>query len=150
MPRSTTSRWTSAVERRESGAPSAGGSQATALTSVTSSGGKTARAPGPRFVAQAIEALVGESSSPLADDLRRHVEAGRDLGVRQTLGRQEDDLRALYVTVGERQLCGASFQLRSLFVGESDLDRLGHRSPRFAPGVITPSQIERELMNRST
>jgi len=122
-PRSTTSRWMSAHERRESGAPSDAGSQATAFTSATCSGGKTARATAPRSVIETVEALLEEASSPAPDDLRRRVEPGRDLDVRQPVGGVEDKLRPLDHLVRQRVTGRPPLELDPLLGRQNDLMR---------------------------
>jgi len=120
MSRSTTRRWTSAAERRESGAPSDGGSQATAFTWATSSGGKTARAAQPRSVLKPRKPLLEEASSPASDHLRVDLEACTDLHVGQPLGGVEDELGALDLLVGKRVSRGAAIQFGALLNAQDD------------------------------
>jgi hypothetical protein len=64
-PRSTTSRCSSAREKRESGRPcSRGNSQAIAFTRATSSGGKTQRTPRPWTIAKTLQPLLEEAFPP--------------------------------------------------------------------------------------
>lgn len=86
-------------ERRDSGAPSEGGSHATALTWATSSGGKTARATRARSVLEPLEALLREAFSPPPNDLGRHVEPASDLNVGHPARRIEHQLGSLDLPV---------------------------------------------------
>jgi hypothetical protein len=96
--RSTTSRCSSVRVKRDSGRPwVAGSSQAIALTSATSCGGKTARATRARPVAESPQAILEEAPAPLADDPSGGVEANGDLGVREPIGRIEHDPRPLHL-----------------------------------------------------
>jgi hypothetical protein len=102
-PRSITNRCSSVRENRPSGRPcDSGSSHAIALTSATCSGGKTARSTRPRPVAQPLQTMLGESSSPATDQTGRAIKARRDLGVGQPIGGIQHDPRALDVL--ERQL----------------------------------------------
>jgi hypothetical protein len=95
-PRSTTSRCSSAREKRESGTPCVrGNAQAIAFTSAICSGGKTARAARPRSILEPCKPLIVEASSPASDDLRRRLQPTGDLDVRQPLSRVQDHLRPL-------------------------------------------------------
>ena len=86
-PCSMTSRCSSVREKRPSGRSClAGSSHATATTSATCCGGKTARAARAWLVGQPLDAVLAESSSPLADDLGMTIAPDCDLGVGQTLG----------------------------------------------------------------
>jgi hypothetical protein len=75
----------------------AGNSHATALTSATCSGGKTARATRALLVLQPLDSLLGEPSSPLAHDPRRGVQARSDLAIIQTIGGIHHDPRTLHL-----------------------------------------------------
>jgi hypothetical protein len=81
-PRRITSRTKSWRLNRDKGKPLwAGSSQASALTCMTISGGKTGRTPCARLILQASQAFFKKTFTPLADDLPRHRETGRDLVV---------------------------------------------------------------------
>jgi hypothetical protein len=67
-----------------------------------------------------------ESSSPLTDDLRTHLQTGRDLGVRYPLGGKQNDLRALHIAIGQRQLRRTRLKLTPLVIRESDVGRSRH------------------------
>jgi hypothetical protein len=95
-PRWITRRCSSVRENRDSGSPCvAGSSHAIALTSATCCAGKTARATHARLVLEPVQTLLGESSSPLADDPSRRVKSRRDLAVAQAISRVEHDPRPL-------------------------------------------------------
>jgi hypothetical protein len=141
-PRSTTSRCSSAREKRESGRPcSRGSSQATAFTCATSSGGKTARATRPRSILEPLEPLVVEASSPAGDDLRRRLQPAGDLHVRQPLGRVQDHLRPLHDLVRQRVAGDPALELGPLLAAQDD--PIGapsrHRGNRFAAATSAPS-----------
>jgi len=72
--------------------------------------------------------MLGESSPPLTDDLRAHLQTRRDLGVRYALGGEQHDPGALHVAIGQRQLRRARLKLRPLSIGESDVDRPCHHT----------------------
>jgi hypothetical protein len=152
MPRSTTRRWTSAAERRESGAPSEGGSQATAFTWATSSGGKTARATRPRSVLEALEPLLGEASSPAPHYVGVHLQPPGDLGVSQAVRGVEDELGALDVFVGERVAGGAVLKLAPLPVAQDNLVAAasGHRQDDSPPRIELLQRSPTELTTTTT
>jgi len=144
MARSTTSRCSSARENLDSGSPTAAGSShAIALTSATCSGGKTARATRARLVLKSVQALLGEPSSPLADDPRRRVEARRDVGVVQTLNCVKHDPCALNLLPRTLLSPRGPDQLGALLLAEFDpvTSRARHRKedsthpPRFLQRV---------------
>jgi len=57
---------------------------------MTSSGGKTGRAPGTRKVIQALESFLEEAFAPLADDLTWERDARGDLVITESLRGHED------------------------------------------------------------
>jgi len=70
--------------------------------------------------------MIGESSSPLPHDLRAHLQARGDLAVAEPVGRVQDDLRPLHVSVGQREFPRARLKLTALLIGEADVDRAAH------------------------
>src|SRR5712692_6252466 len=95
MPRATASRAISALDQRESGTPrSAGNSQASALTSATCAGGKRSGTARPRALLKPRHSLVEEALAPLRRRLARDIQALGDRRVGQTLGCEQDRLRA--------------------------------------------------------
>src|SRR6266496_3753781 len=120
-PRWTTSRWSSAREKRESGSPCvAGSSQASAFTSATCSGGKTARAARALAILQAHEPLFEEPLPPAADDPRRRLQPTRDLRRRLPLGRVQDHLRPHDHLVRKRVARNPTLQLDALLATQLD------------------------------
>src|SRR6266508_2074854 len=114
-PRWTTSRWSSAREKRESGSPCvAGSSQASAFTSATCAGGKTARAARALAILEPGEALLEEPLPPAADHLRRRLPPAGDLGVAQPLGGVQDHLRPHHDLVRQRVAGDPPLQLGTL------------------------------------
>jgi hypothetical protein len=71
-----------------------GSSHAIRLTSTTTLGGKAGWAPASRLLLETGEALVEEAVAPLADNLPRSIQARRDDIVGQSVGGQQDQLRA--------------------------------------------------------
>ena len=121
VPRSMQRRWTSAVERRESGASSPGGSQATALTSAICSGGKAARPTWPRSVLESLEALVVKAFSPAANGPVADLQPPADLGVRMAVGGEQDQLRPQDLAVRAGVAGDAVSELSVLCLAEGDL-----------------------------
>src|SRR5215211_759350 len=115
------SRCSSVREKRPSGRScTAGNSHATATTSATCSGGKTARATRARLIPQPLDALLAEPSSPLRHDLRVAIAAHRDVLVLQPLGRIEDQPGALHIPVGQRRRTSATLKLTTILIAELD------------------------------
>jgi hypothetical protein len=71
-----------------------GSSHAIRLISTTTLGGKAGWPPASRLLIEAGEALVEEAVAPLADNLSRRIQAGRDDIVGEPSGCQQDELRA--------------------------------------------------------
>src|SRR5439155_11641493 len=87
MPWRITSFWMSGTNSREAGSSRVlGSSQATALTAITTSGGKNPRPTLPGGLLQSLQALLEEALAPLAHDLAgtgppwRRSPRSRDLG----------------------------------------------------------------------
>src|SRR5712692_285659 len=92
-PRSTTSRCSSAREKRDKGRPCSRGSpQAIAFTRVTSSGGKTTRPARALAIFEPGQPLLKEPFPPAPDHLGRRLQPPRDLGVALPVGCVEDQL----------------------------------------------------------
>jgi hypothetical protein len=62
-------------------------------------GGKAGWSPASRLLFEAREALVKEAVAPFADNLPRGIQARRDDIVGETLGGQQDQLRADDVSI---------------------------------------------------
>jgi hypothetical protein len=76
-----------------------GSSHAIRFTSTTTLGGKAGWPPASRLLIEAREALVEETVAPFADNLPRGIQARRDDIVGQSLGGQQDELRADDVSI---------------------------------------------------
>ena len=108
-------RATSAALSRDRGRPSvAGSSQASALISTVSSGGKGPRASRAGSFFQARQSLLEEALAPPADDLASRVQAGGDLVVVPALGGHEDHLGPNDLEIRQRILPHPTLQLLSL------------------------------------
>ena len=131
MPRSMTSRCSSARENRDTGSPCvAGSSQASAFTSATCSGGKTTRAARALPILQAGQPLLEEPLPPATDHLRRRLQPPRDLGVALTLGRVQDHLRPHHHLVRQRVAGNPTLELSPLLATQLDHEpaRPGHNT----------------------
>jgi len=76
-----------------------GRSQAIRFTSMMTVGGKAGCPPATWLLLEASQALVEEALAPLADNLARAVQAGRDDVVGQPLGGEQDQLGADDVSI---------------------------------------------------
>ena len=91
------------MEKRERGLPaSLGSSQARALTSTTTLGGKARRSAATSVLFETGKAHFVETLTPLADDLAWGVESGSDDIVCQAIGGVEDDFGADDITIRRR------------------------------------------------
>jgi hypothetical protein len=105
----------------QSGSPCvAGSSQASAFTSATCSGGKTARAARALTILEAGQPLLEEPFPPSADDPRRRLQTARDLGRRLPLGRVQDHLRPHHHLVRQRVTGNPALQLDPLLAAQLD------------------------------
>src|SRR6266540_3334700 len=145
IPRSTTSRCSSAREKRESGTPCVcGSSQAIAFTWAISSGGKTARTTRPRPILEPRKPLVVEASSPASDDLRRRLQPPSDLHVRQALCGVEDHLRPLHDFVRQRVAGHAALKLGPLLAAQDDPVRAPSRHHRNRVTAISTAPFKHD------
>src|SRR6266700_3017706 len=131
-PRVMTSSRMSGTCRRESGRPRRlGSSQAIALTSMTTPGGKDAWPSSPGSLLEAAEPLGEEAFAPLGDDLAAGVQTGPDLVVVEARSRHEHDLGPYDIPIRQRVPAGLGFQHLAFLVAQ--LDDVwafpGHRSP---------------------
>ena len=86
-------RATSATLKRDSGRwCAAGGSQASALIWMTTSGGKSPRPPRTSLILQPLQAFFEEALSPQAHDLPAGMQAGCNFVIAQPVGGKEDHL----------------------------------------------------------
>jgi hypothetical protein len=87
------------------------------------------------LICQTIEAIGRESSPPLTNNLGAHLKPGRDLGVRQAVSGIQHQLRALHITVRQRQLRRPPLKHRALLQGERDLRRRRHHHKDSPPAL---------------
>src|SRR6266436_4012034 len=100
MPRARTSRCRSGIVNRAKGTSAwLGNSHASRLTSTTTLGGKAGCAPASRLFLKAGHSVFKETVAPFADDLARCIESRGDEIVAESLGGQQDNLRADDVTI---------------------------------------------------
>jgi hypothetical protein len=93
MPWAITSWRNSENDHRDNGKPNRlGNSQASALTSTITLGGKARRSPAARLLLKPGESFGAEAPPPLADDLARRVETSGYGVVGKALACQEYDL----------------------------------------------------------
>jgi hypothetical protein len=96
-------RATSATLNRDNGSPKrAGSSQASALISTVSSGGKSPRATWAGSFLQARQSLLVEALSPQTDHFTPGIQPGRNLIVAHSLGRHEDHPGPLHFGIRQR------------------------------------------------
>jgi len=121
---------------RDSGKPRfAGISQASALISTTSSGGKSPGASRAGSLLEPRYSISVEALAPLADDLAARIQAHRDLIVVHALGGHQDHLGPNYLEVRQRISTGAPAQLLRLGARQRNTERAisRHHAPP-APG----------------
>jgi hypothetical protein len=93
MPLAIASWRNSATDQRANGKPRRdGSSHANALIATTTLGAKASRSPAAWLFVEAWESLAIEALAPFADNLARHVEAGRDAVVAKPLAGEKHDL----------------------------------------------------------
>lgn len=118
--RSTSARM-SGTWRRESGIRRrVGSSQAMALISTTSSGGKDRRSAHPGTLLKPGESLLEEPLAPLRDDLPPGVQAGGDLVIVEASGGKKHDLGPHYVPIRQRIAAGSRHELAALILAQLD------------------------------
>jgi hypothetical protein len=76
-----------------------GSSHASRLMSTTTLGGKAGWTPASRLLIQTGQSVSEEAVAPLADDLARRIEPGRDDIIPEAFGCQQHDLGANDVTI---------------------------------------------------
>src|SRR5680860_706744 len=100
MPLAITSSRMSGTNKRDRGTPSReGSSQASALTSTATCGGKNRRSSPPGALLEPSQALLEETLAPFADDLAREVQASTDLFVGPSPRRVENDLGSDHIPI---------------------------------------------------
>ena len=95
--------------------------------------GDRARAPRPRFVEQPIEPMLGEPIAPLGDHRTARGEPLGDLAVRQAIGGQQHDPRALRERLRGRAPPRPRLKLGALLSGQIDPDSNRRRHPPTIP-----------------
>jgi hypothetical protein len=80
----------------------AGSSQASALISTMTLGGKARRSPAARSFFEPGQALKVETSTPLANDLTRRIEPRRDCVIGHSLACQQNNLGSDNITTARR------------------------------------------------
>src|ERR671912_610381 len=120
-PRAITSRATSSVLQRLKGTQEvAGSSQAMALTSILTSGGKARGPARTRSIFQPLQTLLVESLAPLPDHLRAGVQPGGYLLVGDFFGGQNDDPGANHLPIGTSVRACPLLQDGALLFGRLD------------------------------
>src|SRR5260370_34437601 len=108
------------MERCDKGNPRRwGSSQASALTWTTRLGGKAGFTPAARLSLQARQAGQGKPLAPLADELARRIEFGRDECDGQTFIGENDDLVADNITIRWAIIYGHTLQTLQLHTCEA-------------------------------
>jgi hypothetical protein len=87
------------VKRASGTSERLGNSHASRLMSTTTLGGKAGCAPASRLFLKAGHSLVAETVAPFTHNLAWRIESRGDEIVGESLGRQQDDLRADYVSI---------------------------------------------------
>src|SRR5580765_825006 len=120
-PERSACRATSATLSRDSGRPRlAGSSQASALISTVSSGGKDPRASRAGSLFEARQSLLEETLTPLADHLASGVQARGDLVVVHAIGCHQDHLCSNDLEIGQRIFGRSATQFAELVRGQLD------------------------------
>src|SRR5664280_358408 len=137
MSRATATRAISATERRARGRPrSAGRSQASALISTTTRGGKGPRPAASRTIDKARLASLEEALAPLARGRADDPTARCDLVVAQPIGGQKHDPRALDGRLAGGRPAERALQCRTFARRQLDPVRAPSRHPSLLPGGI--------------
>ena len=117
-------RATSATLSLDKGKPNvAGNSQARALISTVSSGGKDPRASRARSLLEARQSFLEEALAPLADHLAPRGQARSDLVVVHAAGGHENHLGANNLEVRQRIFCRSAIQLCGFRRRQCDVER---------------------------
>jgi hypothetical protein len=121
MPLAIASARSSATDQRANGRPRRdGNSQASALIAATASGGKAGRSPAARLVVEAGKPVIVEAGTPLAGDLSRGAETGRNAVVAETLARQQDDPGSEHVLERQSVFVRARAEFGAFIIGKID------------------------------
>ena len=101
----------------------AGGSQASALISTTSSGGKSPRSTRTGALLESGESLLEEPLAPHTDHFASRVETDGNLVVAEALSGEQDHLGAENLKIRQRILDGSPSELLFFGGGQGDLVR---------------------------
>jgi hypothetical protein len=97
-----------------------------------------ARRPASGLITQAIKTMPGEPLAPHPDGLARNTHRGRDRAVILSIGRAQDDLRALRIRTRDLAPADTSIEHSPLIVAELDRARFSIRHHR--PCIADPIQ----------
>src|SRR6478736_10279889 len=100
-----------------------GNSQANALISTMTLGGKARRSPAARVFFEPGQALKMKTATPFADDLTRRVEPCRDRVIGHSFTRQQHDLGANHIPVAGRVAPRSCQQFRTFRFAQYDVKR---------------------------
>jgi len=119
-------------------------SHARRLTSTTTLGGKAGCAPASWLLIQPCHPLVEEPLAPFTDDLALQAEASGDDVVAETVGSQEDNLRANDVAIRRRISGRLLLEGRAFFASEPNDKRAVSRHACWCAAVESvPSEAGR-------
>jgi hypothetical protein len=129
MPRRITSALMSGTKSRDSGRSSLdGSSQAIALTSIATCGGKNRRSSVAGKFLEAGQPLLEETLSPQRDHLPAGIKAPGDLVVAKSLGCQQDDPGSDHISIRQRIFSSPGLQGQALLAGQFDAVWAGSRN----------------------
>ena len=74
----------------------------------------------PGLVQKAVEAVLGETSAPLAHGVLMHAEFGRDHLARQSLGATQDDLAPLRESPANPMTADLAFEVTPLLIAQNN------------------------------
>jgi hypothetical protein len=100
-----------------------GNSQANALISTMTLGGKARRSPAARVFFEPGQALKMKTATPFAEDLTRRVEPCRDRVIGHSFTRQQHDLGANHIPVAGRVAPRSCQQFRTFRFAQYDVKR---------------------------
>jgi hypothetical protein len=123
MPRSITSRCSSAREKRDAERPDRAATRTRSPYVRDLLRGETPRSTRPRSILKTIHPLTSEPTSPTPHDLGHAVQPRRDLDVAQPIGGVEHKLGALHDLVRERVARRPTLELDTLLSAQDDLGR---------------------------
>ena len=129
-PLRSTSRAMSPRLKRDSGSPRfVGSSQAMALTSTTTSGGKNSGPPRALEFLQTRQTSLEEAPTPLTHDVTSDIEPGGDLVVAESFGGKENHLGAHHIKIWQRIFPGPLGENPSFLGTQRDVEWAPPRHP---------------------